>query len=269
MDIVYLDDCLTRMGQLPAESVDLVYADPPYGSNLKARAYRHSVDMAYSDKWSSLGEYAAWMRPRVEQCRRLLKPAGSMYLQCDWHATHWLRMVMDDVFGAAMFRNEIIWCVCGGYTKRGFRKAHDTILFYSKTKDCAFNCDAVRMPYSQKLLVHVRQDAEGRKYYQDGHVSGGKTYLNPLGQLPWDWWTDIPSTVFSHGRDYTGYWGQKPILLMERIVKASSNVGDTVLDPFCGSGTTLVAAKRLGRHYIGIDDSDMAVAISEARLEEI
>jgi len=266
LDVVYLADCLDKMRQLPDESVDLVYADPPYGSGLKARPYRHTDEMSYSDVWASLGEYAAWMAPRIGQCRRLLRPTGSMYLQCDWHATHWLRMAMDDAFGAGQFRNEIIWCVGGGYTKRSFRKAHDTILFYTKANGYVFNSDAARMPYSQKLMVHVRQDADGRSYYQDGHVKGGKTYLHPGGQLPWDWWSDIPSTIFSHGKDYTGYWGQKPVPLLERIVKASSNKGDTVLDPFCGSGTTLVAAKRLGRRYIGIDSSETAVRLSEGRL---
>ena len=193
-----------------------------------------------------------------------MKPAGSIYLHCDPTASHYLKLVMDSIFGSQSFRNEIVWCYRGGgVPKHDFSRKHDIILRYSKTKDVTFNVDDIRVPYSQ--------DSQERLKYKARAFRGDKVYdnyeMNERGKHPEDWWP-IQPLMPSEKKERTGYPTQKPLVLLDRIIKASSNKGDIVLDPFCGCATACVAAERLGRQWIGIDISPSAETITKYRLLE-
>lgn len=269
-DVLYYGDNLKALAVLSTDSVDLVYADPPF---FTGRDFG-----AFDDRWTIVNEYIDWLRIRLEACSRVLKVTGSIYVHCDWHADYRIRYILDKIFGVKQFQNEIIWCYRVGNVKRRFRRNHEIIFFYSKSQTYAFNIDSVRTPYSPKLLKHVKKDEDGDLYYLTGRTirwnpydakgqkNSGRVYLHPNGQLPSDWWDDIPN--FAKRRDPGGvaYPTQKPLLLLERIIKASSNPGDVVMDPFCGSGTALVAARNLGRHWIGVDNSEQAIETTVKRL---
>jgi len=272
---------------IPDESVNLIYMDPPFFSN------RHYEDFwirdgttrtGFSDKdWDRLKDsidptvlkecehieerwkgghkgiyvYIAYMKERLIQCERVLKDTGSIYLHCDNHAGHYLKVMLDEVFGYNNFQNEIIWWYHdpSGQTKSRFMRKHDTIFFYTKNKKWTFNVDKVRTPYTEGTLE------QGRK----GHISfGRKTKTHPKGRLPEDVW-EI-AIINSQSKERLGYPTQKPKALLERIIKASSNQGDIVLDPFAGCGTTLAVAQRLGRKFIGIDISRTGCDITSTRL---
>ena len=182
-----------------------------------------------------------------------------MYLHCDPHASHYLKCMMDAIFGAANFRNEIVWHYKHtGNSKRDFARKHDVILRYVKTDNWTFNADAVRQPYDAKTV----------KRYEKPVVFAGKyqAKLNPLGRLCDDVW-EIPP-IRNVSKEGLGYPTQKPLALLERIIKASSNPGDIIFDPFCGCGTTLDAAHGLNRHWIGIDLTVLALEPMERRLRE-
>jgi len=178
-------------------------------------------------------------------------------------------MIMDEIFGIENFKNELVWCYKGGNATTKFRRKHDTILFYTKSSKYLFNADATRRPYSGEILAMAQQDSSGRLYYDTGQNKERKIYLHPLGQLPYDWWDDIPSFTMAHGKEYSGYPTQKPLALLERIIKASSNKDDTILDPFCGCGTAIIAAQELGRNWIGIDISKDAYRVSKDRYHQL
>ncbi|KKL10060.1 hypothetical protein LCGC14_2559610, partial [marine sediment metagenome] len=211
---------------------------------------------------SDMMAYLAMMASRLLELRRVLKPIGSIYLHCDPTASHYIKMLMDAVFSPVNFRNEIAWCYRGaGYPKRDFGKRHDTILRYSKTNEYIFNLDDVREPYAEATR-------ERFKHYI-GNVRKGKDFgtqkLHPLGRQPDDWWQIQP--IAPSAKERLGYPTQKPETLLERIVKASSNEGDVVLDPFCGCGTTLAVAAKLNRRWIGIDITHLAIGLIKHRLQ--
>ena len=252
-ETIWTGDNLPIMRGMEAGCVDLIYADPPFGTGKDWGAY---VDKRTGD------EYLAWIEPRLIEMRRLLKPTGSIYLHCDPTMSHYLKVLMDSVFGREQFRNEIIWCYRGGGVPRSdFARKHDVILRYSKTREVTFNVDDVRIPYSQDVLT------SGASRYDKSYRTN-KTYsgyrLNDKGKHPEDWW-EIQPLMPSDKRERTGYPTQKPLSLLDRIILASSNPGDVVLDPFCGSGTALVAADRAGRQWIGIDASLEAIRIARER----
>ncbi len=143
------------------------------------------------------------------------------------------------------------------------------MLFYSKGTVYTFNADATRINYSDKLLSETETDNDGRRFYKTGQNVSGKIYLNPIGQLPYDWWDDIPSGTMAHGKEFIGYPTQKPEALLKRIIGASSNKNDIVLDPFCGCGTTLAVAQQLSRQWIGIDVSQTACRMINDRLAKL
>jgi site-specific DNA-methyltransferase (adenine-specific) len=266
-------------------SVDLIYADPPFNSG---KAYFHTKRKAgaaeYDDKWrwtdrvtanlqsliSNLQSpfakplaslfgligpgadmaYLVFMAPRLAEMQRVLKPTGSLYLHCDVRMSHYLRLLLDATFGRENFRNEIVWAYrTGGAGKRQFSRKHDVILFYSASKHYTFHPQYERVRYA-KPFFSAQQDEQG--YYAD--------------VLLRDVW-DIPA-VINVSKERTGYPTQKPLALLEYILLASSNAGDVVLDPFCGSGTTLVAATRHDRRVIGVDANPAAIVIVEERLLE-
>jgi site-specific DNA-methyltransferase (adenine-specific) len=223
---------------------------------------------------SFLGEndmmaYLSMMAPRLAELRRVLKPTGSIYLHCDPTASAHLRLLMDAVFGAGNFLNEIVWCYdTGGRSTTSFPRKHDVVLRYAKTKTAAFYYDNVALPRDPSTMHEtVLTDEQGRKYQRN--IKGGKEYRYYLdkGVLPNDWWMDIQA-LNPAAKERLGYPTQKPLALLERIIKASSNEGDVVLDPFCGCGTAVVAAQKLNRRWIGIDVTHLAVTLIKHRLRD-
>ena len=205
--------------------------------------------------------YLAMMTVRLIELKRVLKKTGSIYLHCDPTASHYLKIVLDAIFGKKNFRNEIVWCYRGaGYPKNDFGKRHDVIFRYSKTDNFKFNLDDVREEYAEATK-------ERFKHYI-GNVRGGKDFgvqeLNPLGKQPDDWWQIQP--IAPSSKERLGYPTQKPEALLERIIKASSKEDDWVLDPFCGCGTTVAVAERLNRKWVGIDITNLAINLIKHRL---
>lgn len=222
---------------------------------------------------NAFSAYLVMMAERLIEIHRVLKRTGSVYIHCDPTASHYLKVVMDLIFGIKNFRNEIIWHYnTGGKGRKTFLRKHDVILWYSKTDDYVFNRDAVALP-RMVGTAHLRQgiDEDGREYYEDySPRKSGKQYRWYLddGLTPMDVWTDIQA-LNPAAKERIGYPTQKPIALLQRIISASSNPDDVVLDPFCGCGTAVIAAEKLGRRWIGIDITSLAIAVIERRLSEI
>jgi site-specific DNA-methyltransferase (adenine-specific) len=209
-----------------------------------------------------MAAYLCFMTPRLIEMHRVLKDTGSIYVHCDPTASHYLKCVMDAVFGAKQFRNDVIWCYkTSGRSKRNLNKKHDSILFYAKTNAATFNVQ--RTPLPEHELKRFNKSDDGGRYYIDG--KGYKYYQSQAAPSLNDWWSDIDA-LNSQAIERLGYPTQKPVALLERIIKTSSNEGDVVLDPFCGCGTTVHAAEKLGRNWIGVDVSMKAVNIMRNRL---
>jgi DNA modification methylase len=353
-NVLYRDDNLNRLRLLPDESVDLVYLDPPFFSN---RSYEviwgdEAEVRSFEDRWKGgINVYIAWMEDRIIELHRVLKETGSLYLHCDWHASHYLKVMLDGVFGASNFANEIVWRRTGAHNKSGrFGPVHDTILFYRKSREATWTNP--RRPYmrghveqyfvqdekgwrtnyygnvltgsgrrggdSGKPWRGINPSAKGRHWaipaalleevgedmselsqhqkldrlYELGYVTiepgaawpSYEHYVTPVdGTSVPDIWAFQPytgGTVFGteagidedvrwlspRDQERLGYPTQKPEGLLTRIVAASSQPGQVVLDPFCGCGTTLAVAERLKRRWIGIDISVTAMGIIERRI---
>lgn len=309
-------DCLLVLGSLPNETIDLIYADPPFFSN---RSYQVGTNLAFDDKWDGgMDQYIDWISPVLLECKRVLKSTGSIYLHCDPHASHYLKILMDKIFGIRNFVNEIIWKRQSAHNDvkqgaRHFGRIHDTILFYSKSKKFIWN--TLYLPYDKtyirKCYNMVEPNTDRRFALGDLTAPGGASKRNPYyeflgirrywrysqrrmkklykserifvskpGKVPklkryfdempgiplQDIWFDKESRTYS-GQSMS-YPTQKPESLSNRIIQASSNPGDIILDPFCGSGTTLVSAHRFHRLWIGIDVSEIALATTKERLSK-
>ena len=211
--------------------------------------------------------YLSFMATRLVEMQRVLKPRGSIYLHCDQTMSHSIKLLMDVVFGGDNFRNEIVWVYAGpSAAKRDFPRKHDVIFRYVNSEIFTFNADSVRVPYAANTVA--------RRQYKEAGESGGRgikfggmsSEKVQQGKIVNDWWADIPSGGQISKAELTGYPTQKPIALLERIIKASSGEGDLVLDPFCGCATTCVAAERLGRRWIGIDVASHAANLVKKRL---
>ncbi len=255
MGKLHLGDNLPYMEALDEGSVQLVYADPPFGTNTRRVGERGS----YADSWSNVREYLDWLRPRLQQLRRVLAPSGTLYLHLDRRSVHHVRILLDEVFGARCFGNEIIWHYTGGGRgTRAFPHKHDNILVYHRGPNYKFNADAVREPY-----------APSSGYARSGiRARSGKLYRpHPGGKLMDDVWS-IP-VINPLSPERTGYPTQKPEELLRRIILASSDPEDLVLDPFCGSGTSVVVAHRLGRRWVAVDSSPLAAEITRLRMERL
>jgi site-specific DNA-methyltransferase (adenine-specific) len=258
VDQVVRADNLEWMRSLEANSSDLIYLDPPFKSE---RVQATQSGAAFDDRWpEGLPAYLDFLRPRIEEMHRLLSSRGSLYVHLDWRTVHYVKVLLDEVFGRANFLNEIIWSYrTGGRSRRWFARKHDTILLYAKQVG----------GHTFHVLREGQFRTDGLNYDDDGRpyksTRTGRLYFHRDGPAVTDVW-EIPflSTV---SLERTGYPSQKPEALLERIILASSNPGDVVADFFCGSGTTLVVAQRLGRHYLGCDISEQAVAIARQRLE--
>ncbi len=238
--------------------------------NKKEYAQVWTVIQSARASWGDdMGAFLCFMGVRLMEMHRVLKDTGSIYLHCDPTASHYLKGLMDAVFGRKQFRNEIVWAYTGpSNATRWFPRKHDTILFYAKSDKAEFNREDVRIPYKQ-LNVQHQKEGDGRG------IGGNLTRENvddyrERGKVPEDYWLEDRDGMSPVGRspnERTGYPTQKPLALYERIIRASSNPGDMVLDPFAGCATTCVAAERLERHWVGIDLWEETKDLTVSRLE--
>ena len=251
-------DNLELLLSQPDESVDLIYCDILYGTG------RNFGD--YQDLKPIRSEIEAHYLPRLKEMHRVLKSTGSIYLQMDTRINHWMRILMDEVFGYENFRNEIVVCISkGNQTNKHFAKRHDILLYYTKSKEWIYNLDAV----SKDNPEHKRYKYQDEKGFYRWHIESIKDYKMYLKkQNINDVWNDV-GIVQANSIENTGYSTQKPKALIERIIKASSNEGDVVTDYYLGSGTTAVVCKELNRNFIGCDINPKAIEITNARLDAV
>ena len=265
-------DCLEVVRGVAAESVDLVYVDPPFFTQKTHTLVTRdrTTKFEFSDEWKSRAEYLGFLRLRLKEFRRVLKATGSVFFQCDTNASHHIRCLLDEVFGEAMFRSEIIWHYRRwSNSQRNPMPSHQTIFFYSKAD--AYHYHQLFDDYSpstnvDQILQRRQRDEHGKSVYaRDGEgkvVSDGHKKGVPIADV-WD----IP-LLNPKAKERVGYPTQKPILLLERIISLVTLPGGLVLDPFCGSGTTLVAAELLGRNSLGVDIASEAVGLAKQRLDQ-
>ena len=290
-------DNLEVLRGLNSESVDLVYADPPFNSNKNyaAPVGGDKTIAKFKDTWTlddvdlswhgeiaerepgvyaaievagilhgtGMRSYLTMMAMRLLELRRVLKSTGSFWLHCDPTANAYLRLLLDGIFGSHRIRNEIVWCYTGpaGARSRQFNRKHDTLFWVSKGDSWTFNADAVRVPHKKPIGA----GGTSTKWLNGGDDDLAARYAT--GKVPETWWSRF-SPVGRLKNERVGYPTQKPLALLDRIIKASSNPGDVVLDPFCGCATACVSAETLGRQWLGIDLSPVAGMLVEQRLRE-
>jgi site-specific DNA-methyltransferase (adenine-specific) len=267
---VLTGDCLKLLEPIQDESVDAIYLDPPFFTEKthKLKTRDGSKEFSFDDLWGCHKKYAEFLYQRLVPLHRVLKSSGSIFFHCDATANYLIRSLLNEVFGTDQFRSEIIWHYKRwSNSKKGLLPAHQTIYFYSKTDSFTFNTRYTSYSEStnvDQILQRRSRNPQGKAVY--ARDEQGKVILNnskkgvPLSDV-WD----IPY-LNPKAKERVGYPTQKPILLLERIIEIATNPGDLILDPFCGSGTTLVAAKLLGRHGIGIDISEDAIELTQQRL---
>ncbi|MDE0325387.1 MAG: DNA methyltransferase [Candidatus Poribacteria bacterium] len=285
---LYEMDNLEVLRGINSNSIDLIATDPPFNTqrNRSSSAGFYVDKWKYGDtgklpdqwKWNEVhpkwletiqdghpalyqvvestkmvqGEdtaaFLCFLSVRLLEMHRILKDNGAIYLHCDHTANAYIRMAMDAIFGKKNLRNEIVWCYTGpGSPKmRQFNRKHDTIFWYSKGKQWTFNKDQIRLPYAESTILRG-------KYDSNSPTTGSGFRDTERGKVPEDWWNGFPSGGQMSRQERTGSPDQKPLKLYERIIEASSNEGDIVLDPFCGCATTIIAAHNLKRRWIGID----------------
>lgn len=299
---MWTGDNLDIMRGMNSESVDLIYLDPPFNSNrtYSAPIGSEAAGAAFKDTWTlddidlawhgeiaeqssavyavidtagisygkGMKSYLIMMSIRLLEMRRILKDTGSIYLHCDPTSGHYLKTLLDAVFGQGNFRNEIVWCYTGpGSPKmRQFNRKHDTIFWYAKSDEWCFNSEDVRVGHHDKTKDNFKDGLRG-----SGFVA--ETYdLSKKGKVPETWWLQQKGNGMAiaarQKNQYVGFPTQKPLALLERIVKASSNEGDMVLDPFAGCATACVAAERLNRQWVGIDISEKAADLVQVRIRK-
>ena len=271
MNKLHQGDNLQIMRNMPDASVDLICTDPPFNTGKDWGAF--------SDKWEGgLKGYLKFMEARVVEMRRVLKSTGSLYLHCDPTASHYLKVMLDGVFGIKQFRNEIVWSKTATHKNNAVHKfavQTDSILFYGKSDLSVFQ--PIHRPLSDDAIRHEYKHIDengrryaiprGRSYYSKGIKK--RIYLDThKGVRVSNLWIETELQLNSSSAERLGYPTQKPVALYKRIIKVSSNQGDIVLDPFAGSGTTLDAAESLGRKWIGIDIGDEAIEIIQTRLRD-
>jgi site-specific DNA-methyltransferase (adenine-specific) len=319
--IIYCGDCLEQLQRFPNGCVDLIYIDPPFNSNRNYEVFwgETKEKRSFEDRHASTAAYIDFMRPRCVELARVLKNTGSFYYHCDWHASHYVKVMLDQILGENCFQSEIVWrrTLSKGLAFTGFPNNHDTIFFYGGGGQLTWNRPYT--PYDPDNLdaktssKYSHRDPDGRLYRLDnllnpnparpnltyeflgvkrvwrwtkermqeaydngivvqtkpGSVPQLKRYLDKQEGRPIDTvWTDIPP-INSQARERLGYPTQKPLALLDRIVRASSNENDIMLDAFCGCGTALVAAQNLDRQWIGIDISPTACRVMAKRLRDV
>jgi len=321
--VVYCGDNLEQLAKLPDACVDLIYIDPPFNSNRNYEVFwgETKEKRAFEDRHENTKAYIDYMRPRCVQLARVLKKTGSFYYHCDWHASHYVKVMLDQIFGENNFQNEIVWKRSSAHsdTKQGmsqYGRIYDNIFFYTGGAD-QWTWNSQPQPYDEQYLEQKyaytehdgrrfkstdltaakaggdtdydwkgfrppkgrywayskanmeKLEAEGRIHYTKTGTPRLKQYLEEMKGVPLqNMWTDIPP-INSQATERLGYPTQKPLALLDRIVKASSNENDIVLDAFCGCGTALVAAQNLKRQWIGIDISPTACRVMAKRLRDV
>lgn len=294
---VWTGDNLAVMRGMNDACVDLIYLDPPFNSNrhYEAPIGSKAAGAAFKDAWTlddvdvcehgeladrnpaaysvieaarqahgkGMQSYLIFMAVRLLEMWRILKPTGSLYLHCDPTASHYLKLLMDGIFGRGNFQNEIVWCY-RKWTRRAtrFPAAHDVILLYSRGEKPTYNVQHI--PVSKGTMKRWKGQAQDTVYV-DGVRQQIATDKESKTPCP-DWW-EI-SIINPNAKERTGYPTQKPLALLERVIRASSNEGNLILDPFCGCATALVAADRLQREWAGIDLSPLAVKLVNDRIAE-
>jgi site-specific DNA-methyltransferase (adenine-specific) len=237
-------DNLKFMQQLQSESIDLIYCDILFGTGKKFKDYQ--------DLKADRKVIEDFYFPRIKEMHRVLKSTGTIYLQMDYRIVHWLRCIMDDVFGSERMINEIIICFnIGGRGKKEFAKKHDNIIVYTKSDIFTFNDKDIRVPY--RSVISKKQDRP--------NITAEKLVI---GTLPTNVWNDIPSGL--KVKKHSNYFSEKHPKILQRIIKASSNANDLVADFFLGSGTTAIVCKELNRNFIGCDINERAIKITNERL---
>jgi DNA modification methylase len=317
--VIYCGDNLEQLVKLPDACIDLIYIDPPFNSNRNYEVFWGETreKRSFDDRHANTKAYIDFMRPRCMRLARVLKKTGSFYYHCDWHASHYVKVMLDQIFGENNFQCEITWhrTLAKGLAFTGFPKNSDSIFYYGGGGKLTFN--RPYNPYDQDNLddktagKYSHRDPDGRFYQLDnltnpnpnrpnltyeflghtkvwrwtkermqeayengivvqpspGSVPRMKRYLDEQEGRPIDnVWTDIPP-INSQAKERLGYPTQKPLALLDRIVRVSSNENDIVLDAFCGCGTALVAAQKLKRQWIGIDVSPTACRVMATRLK--
>ncbi|HUT28233.1 MAG TPA: DNA methyltransferase [Sedimentisphaerales bacterium] len=314
--VIYCGDNLDQLKKFPDHCVDLIYIDPPFNSNRNYEVFwgETKEKRSFEDRHASTHAYIEFMRPRCVELHRVLRKTGSFYFHCDWHASHYVKIMLDQIFSENQFQNEIIWKRTTSHNDPGkYGNIHDSIFFYAKGKNWAWN--KIYQAYSEDFIERFkRTDPDGRRWYDDNITGAGETKgdyewkgMKPPSGRHWGYhketmtrfeaegrifytrsgmprlkryldeakgvplqslWTDI-SPINSQATERLGYPTQKPLALLDRIIKASSNPNDIVLDAFCGCGTALVAAENLGRQWIGIDISPTACRVMAKRLRDV
>jgi DNA modification methylase len=257
-------DNLDVLGAIREGTLDLIYLDPPFATG----AFRKAGAGQYDDR-DTPAERLAWLKPRLQECHRVLADRGSLFLHLDWRVVHHAKLLLDGIFGEDLLVNEIVWCYSvGGKGTRSFGRKHDTILWYGRTPDYSFFPDAIRIPRRAGSHMKVEHDADGRPVQVKRDRRTGRIYRYPVdaGKIPEDYWTDIETLNRSDG-ERTGWPTQKPERLLERIIQATTLPGWWVADFFGGSGTTAAVASRLGRRFLSVDVSEEASAIARDRVQ--
>lgn len=271
MEKVLLGDCLELLKRFEDNSVDLIYLDPPFFTNTiqKLKTRDGNKEFSYKDIWKSNDEYAEFLYYRLLELKRVLKNTGNIFVHCDRNSTHIIKMLLDDIFGLKQFQSEIIWYYKRwSNSKKGLLSSHQTIYFYSKTQDFKFKTlynDYSETTNIDQILQKRVKDNNGKTIY--ARDENGNTIHSDIKKgVPLNDVWEIPY-LNPKANERVGYPTQKPILLLERIIEIASEEGDIILDPFCGSGTTLVAGKLNNRKVIGMDISQDAVNLTNSRLQ--
>ncbi len=276
-------DIMNSLLQIYSEKIKLIYIDPPFatGGDFESKMFigekdAFEVRKAYSDSWNGgIDAYIDFLYERLILMKELLAEDGSIYVHLDWHVSHYIKIIMDEIFGRKNFKNEIIWAypAASAKTRKFFIRSFDTILFYTKSNEYTFNDDPnIYMEYSDRVKFALKEDDKGTYYHRGGSHNGKKlskkVYISNMGIFPRDVWTDLPY-IRANTVEYQAFSTQKPERLLKRIILASSNKNDIVADFFCGTGTTLLAAEKLGRRWIGSDIGRQAINISRKRILDV
>ena len=319
--VIYCGDNLDQLKKLPEACVDLIYIDPPFNSNRNYEVFWGETQekRAFDDRHASTQAYIEFMRPRCVELHRVLKQTGSFYYHCDWHASHYVKVMLDQLFGPGSFVNEIVWQRTSAHNDpMQYGRVHDVILFYARGDEWVWNQQFERNDEKYLASHDFERDEEGRLYrkrdltapahgdsdsgqyeWKGKHPPKGRMWsytkdkmmnLEEEGRIIYtstgmprlkilaedlkgvplqDVWANPDLWLNSASKERLGYPTQKPLALLERIIKASSNEGDVVLDAFCGCGTALVAAEGLKRQWIGVDVSPTACRVMAKRLRDV
>lgn len=268
---VYNLDCLEGMKKIKNESINLIYLDPPFFTQkVQKLTNKDGIEYSFNDIWKNIEDYLIFLKKRFLEMKRILKKDGNIFVHCDRIASHKIRVLLDEVFGIDNFRSEIIWTYKRwSNSKKGLLAGHQNIYHFSKSNMFKFNI--IYKNYSpttnlDQILQSRERDENGKSKYRKNE-NGDVVYGDSKKGVPLSDVWEIP-LLNPKAKERVGYPTQKPIELLDQIIKIATDKGDIVLDPFLGSGTTMVSAKLLGRNFIGFDTNKEAINICLKRLEK-